>query len=279
MAWFDGLKVLSLETRRREEMLTLIEKYEGVPTVVPSLREVALDTNTELMRFVERLEAGNVDYLVCMTGVGTRMFLRDVVKCYPEALKALKNVNIVIRGNKPLKALKEFGLSGIMVKKPHTWREVQDFLLSISLQDAFVSILEFGEPTPLVLMDSLKEQGATVQSIPVYRCVLPEDPTPLQEAVKGCIRGEFDVLLLSSGTQIVHFLKCARDMGLDFDLRQSLKRMVICSIGPACSEAIGDLDLSMDVEASPHKMGILVRQASENAGGILQQKRPVTSWF
>ena len=69
-ASFDGLRVLSLETRRAREVEKLIRTYNGDPLVVPSMREVALASNSVCLDFGNRLLAGEFDILVFMTGVG-----------------------------------------------------------------------------------------------------------------------------------------------------------------------------------------------------------------
>jgi hypothetical protein len=48
---------------------------------------------------------------------------------------------------------------------------------------------------------------------------------------------------------------------------------VVASIGPACSEALGELRLPFDLEANPHKMVILVRAAAERSGRLLERRR------
>ena len=54
MDWFGGLSVLSLESRRSEEMGALIQKYGGRPTVAPSMREQKLDLTGALSAFARR---------------------------------------------------------------------------------------------------------------------------------------------------------------------------------------------------------------------------------
>ena len=49
------------------------------------------------------------------------------------------------------------------------------------------------------------------------------------------------------------------------------KANLFASIGPACSEAAGELGLRIDLEANPHKMGILVRTAAEHAPGLRER--------
>ena len=67
---FAGLRVLSLESRRAKEMEGMILRLGGDAFVAPSVQERALDDHGEALRFIDRLEAGEFDLLVCMTGTG-----------------------------------------------------------------------------------------------------------------------------------------------------------------------------------------------------------------
>ena len=60
-ASFDGLRVLSLESRRSTEMAKLIRTYGGEPFVVPAMREVPLESNRLALEFAEKLIAGSFD--------------------------------------------------------------------------------------------------------------------------------------------------------------------------------------------------------------------------
>src|SRR5579863_5956746 len=124
---FAGLRVLSLESRRAKEMETLIRKYGGEPFVAPSVQERALEDQGEPVRFVERLEAGDFDMVICMTGAGLT-FLRDVLAPHmpPERLgAALRRTTIVSRGPKPMVALRALGVPvHALIPEPNTWKEI-----------------------------------------------------------------------------------------------------------------------------------------------------------
>ncbi|CAM3783775.1 uroporphyrinogen-III synthase [Deinococcus frigens] len=185
----------------------------------------------------------------------------------------MRGIQLVARGNKPMQALKEFGLLGVNVAKPHTWHEVQAHLLSALEAGQHAVLLEYGEAMPAPMLRELGFAGLRVTSLPVYRCAFPLDTGPLDASVRDCVLGGPDVLLLSSGTQALHFLKYAEGLGLLSHAREALNRLVIVSIGPACSEAAADLGLRIDLEANPHKMGILVRLAAEHTPGIIEKRR------
>src|SRR5579863_9107127 len=100
---FDGLRVLSLESRRAEEMATLIRKQGGEPFVAPSMREVALDQHDEAFVFADQLLRGDLDCVIFLTGVGTRLLWKTVLTRYAQGdlKQALQNLTVVVRGPKP----------------------------------------------------------------------------------------------------------------------------------------------------------------------------------
>ena len=63
------LRVLSLESRRAEEMRSLIERHGAVPTIAPSMREVPLEENRDALAFAAELLAGQIQVVVFLTGV------------------------------------------------------------------------------------------------------------------------------------------------------------------------------------------------------------------
>jgi uroporphyrinogen-III synthase len=257
---FNGATVLALESRRASDMQTLIESFGGLATVAPSIREVPLEHNAELLEFDNVLVQKTVTDLVCMTGVGTKFLLRQLS---PEAVTALQNVNLVLRSNKAVAVLREHELTGTLVSEPHTWHEVLEYYQNIgNLEQRKVWIAEFGEDTPKEFVSALKKLGASVHLLPVYRWALPEDTAPLEQAVHGVIAGQFEWLLLTSGVQLWHAVDFARTLGLVTDFKTALEKLRIASIGPACDEAILELGFKPTVQAQPHKMGVLVRVAA-----------------
>jgi uroporphyrinogen-III synthase len=268
-AHFGHCQVLALESRRAAEMQLLIERFSGVATVAPAMREVPLATQPVLRAFVEAIahpDPTTQHDLVCMTGVGTRLLLRQLETVGGElgldAVQALKNLNIILRSAKSIPVLRDHGLSGTLVNEPHTWQQVLMHYQHQSLAGREVWIAEFGDVAPLAFVAALSEAGASVKQLPIYRWALPEDTEPLQTAMAGLIAGQFHWLLLTSGVQLWHLMELARELGQDTALRQALAHIRIASIGPVCSEAVRELDLTPILEAKPHKMGILVQQAA-----------------
>src|SRR5580765_669066 len=113
----DGLRVLSLESRRAKEMEALIRREGGDPFIAPSVQERALDDHHEALEFISRLEADEFDLVICMTGAGLT-FLRELAQAsgtVEKLAEGLRRTFIVARGPKPVPILRELGAKAQIV--------------------------------------------------------------------------------------------------------------------------------------------------------------------
>ncbi len=276
---FGGLCVLALESRRAREIAKLIANLGGVPIVAPSVREVPLESNQEALEFAQRLAAGEVDMVIFTTGVGVKALAAAVEKVCPrdELARYLNGVVVVARGPKPSVALRELGVRiGLTVPEPNTWRDLLTLLdqskNSFPVAGRRIAVQEYGVTNP-ELSAGLQERGAIVTLVNVYQWALPEDLSPLQNAVESIIRGDVHVLLVASSVQIRHLFEVAERMAKGEALRDALSRVVITSVGPLTSEELRSRGLSVDIVCTRPKMGFLVQEAAEKSAEILRQKR------
>jgi uroporphyrinogen-III synthase len=282
MSGFDGLRVLALESRRAPELAKLISTYGGEPLVAPSMREVPLESNKEALAFAARLLASEFDMVIFLTGVGARTLLGVVETVHDRGkyVAALQRVKVVARGPKPIAALREIGVTPtITAPEPNTWHELLRALddagkasPELGLQGARVAVQEYGVSNP-ELLSGLRERGAAVTRVPVYQWALPHDLAPLRAAIKAIAEGTVDVALFTTAVQAVHLFQVAAEMQLEEPVRNGLSRAIVASIGPTTSEELQRHGIRADLEPSHPKMGFLVKEASEQAGELLRQKR------
>jgi len=276
---FNKLRVLTLESRRSLEMAALVSNYGGEAISAPALREVPLDTNSDALTFVDALLRDEFDLVILLTGVGTRALLAvvDQLRDRDAFVRALGRTRVAARGPKPVAVLRELGLvPWVVAPEPNTWREL---LASIDrkasellLRGARVAVQEYGTANTQ-LLDGLRERGADVISVPVYRWALPENPEPLRQAAQGIADARIEVVLFTTATQVVHLLEIARQLNIEPDVRRGLESMAVASIGPTTSDELREQGIPIDIEASHPKMGFLVRDAAEHAADVLRTKR------
>lgn len=276
-AGFAGLCVAAFESRLADQMAQLIARYGGRPLVAPSMREVPLEANQAVLDFGVRLQAGEFAMVILLTGVGTRFMLKvlDIRWSREQTRAALEKTILVVRGPKPTAALREEGLKAtVTVPEPNTWKELVQAIdhMDRPMTGMAVAVQEYGVANdPLV--DALKERGARVTCVPVYRWALPEDMGPLTNLVRAIIENEVDVALFTNAVQADHMMQVAEGAGGLDRLRRALRRVVVASVGPTAAAHLRACGLPVDFEPSHSKMGILVKETSERAAAILSDKR------
>ena len=270
---FDGLRVLSLESRRATEIAELIRRQGGDAFVAPSMRETPLENNPDAFAFAELLFRGEFDMMIFLTGVGTRALDKVLASHYPPETfaEALRKITVVARGPKPVAALRELQVPvTVMVPEPNTWREV---LAAIANRpERRIAVQEYGKSNP-ELLEGLRARDADVTPVRVYQWDLPEDTRPLREAIRRIVEGQADVALFTTSIQLTHLFRVAAQTRQEEAVAAALRRMVIASIGPTTSEALEEFGLTPDIVPTHPKMGLLVKETAEQAAAIRERKR------
>ncbi len=273
-----GLRVLTLESRRAEQMTKLIENHGGIAVSAPSMREIPLTENTEAFAFADKLFRGELDIVIFMTGVGTRILFNAVETKHSRTGFAarLSRAAVIARGPKPSAVLKEYGVAiAAQVGEPNTWREILRTLEGpefAPLKGKRIAIQEYGSSNR-ELIENLQGREATVSPVRVYQWALPEDTGPLRNAVAKIIRGEIDIMLVTSATQVQHLIQIAAQENRADSLIKALQNVLIASIGPVTTQALRDQGIAADLEPVHPKMGQLVHDAAEAAAILLKKKR------
>jgi len=270
----DGLRVIAFESRRAAEIAVLIEKQGGVPFVAPSVRELPPTDNAAALRFADRIELGEFEMLICMTGVGLRLFVQSIASSFDAArlAKALKQLTVVARGPKPVAVLREMGVTvQVSIPEPNTWHEI---VTALGVRrERKVAILEHGRPNP-ELVSALERFGMQVATYAPYHWELPGDLGPLREAVRRLAAGKCDVAIFTSSVQLDHLLKVARETGDEDGIKRALRKAVaVASIGPDMTESLEEAGIAPDIIPQHPKMGTLLHAVGALAGPIVQAKR------
>jgi len=275
---FNGLRVLSFESRRAREIAHLIANHGGVPTVAPSTREVPDTPHEDELKLIRGVLDGGYDVVIFMTGVGARALLNAAESIAPRAefVAALSRTRVVVRGVKPAGVMREFNVPvWLNAPEPNTWREiVQAFDQNsqfVPLNGLRIAVQEHSEPST-GMYEALRERGAEVFPAHVYRSELPEDTEPLKNAIRSVCDGKFDVVLFTASVQLAHAMRVAEEIGLQAEFINGLRRTVVASIGPVASAALRKHGVEVDIEPSHPKMGFLVKESAEKSGELLRTK-------
>src|SRR5262249_45878626 len=123
------------------------------------------------------------------------------------------------------------------------------------------------------LIAGLEARGAEVARVSVYRWGLLEDVRPLRAAVTRIAKGECNVALFTSATQVDHVMQIATELRLDTALRTAARGIVVASIGPVGAEALRRHGLPIDIDPPHPRMGHLVATVAQHSRTLLAAKR------
>lgn len=268
----DDITALSFESRMSDTTAKLLRRHGAKAISAPSMQEVPLESHSAVFNFAEQLLAGNVDILLCTTGVGTDMMFKTLETKYESdrIRDAMSNLIIVSRGPKPAKVLRRLDVPiTLKVPEPNTWKEILESMKhhpeTSDLQGKTIAIQEYGEPNEK-LNKELRDQGAKLIQTSIYRWSLPDDLEPLKNGIQTILDREADLVLFTSKTQINHVMKMADKMGVKDQLKEAFKRVSVASIGPVCSRGLKDNGITPDFEPSRPKLAIFINEIAQEFG-------------
>ena len=258
-------------------MRQLIERHGGSAIVAPSMQEMPLEHNPAAIDFAHQVLTAQVNLAIFLTGVGFEQLLA-LVERHVDRQRFLDNLAdtiTVARGPKPAAAMRKLGVKPTyQVPEPNTWRELLTMIDEHQLirQHQVVAVQEYGKSNPS-LVAGLEARGAHVVQVPIYRWTLPNDLAPMERLAEAIVEGKVDIFMLTSAQQLVHFLEIAKRANLDRQLRRRMKQVVTASIGPTSSEALREQGFTVDFEASPPKMGVMVKELARQARRLVDKKQ------
>jgi len=121
---FDGLCVVSFESRSADRLGGIVEKLGGRVIRAPAVRELPIPQSPDAASFAEELLAGRFDTVVLPTGRGAAALMTIMEKYHPKAalLDALGRTAVVVRGVRAAAVVRQWRIpSVIMLEEGHTW--------------------------------------------------------------------------------------------------------------------------------------------------------------
>ena len=255
-----GQAVAILESRLGAQLAELIAKRGGKPVWAPALAEIPDVNPSYIADLIRQWQSNPVKAAIFQTGVGSHALFRavDALGLTPDLLKLLAATVVVVRGPKPTAALRSRNVRiDKSAKDPFTTREIMAELNTLVLKGERVLVQRYGARNT-ELEAGLKEMGAVVIEIPVYRWSLPADTKPMSDLIEALERREIDAVVVTSASQIHNLFELARTLDKAGSLAANLNATLVASIGPVCSAALAQLGIKPGLEASPPKLGPLL---------------------
>ncbi|GAA3558218.1 uroporphyrinogen-III synthase [Nonomuraea rosea] len=212
----SGFTIGVTATRRREEFGALLERRGARVVSAPAIRLVPLAEDADLLAATRLSLAGPVDDVVVTTGVGFRgwMAAAEGWGLSADLGEHLSRARLLTRGPKARGAVRAAGLNDHWTPATESCQEVKEYLLEQDLRGRRIAVQQHGEPLSEFVAD-LREAGAEVIEIPVYRWLPYRDVSPLRRLISQTISGSVDAVAFTSAPAVHAMLNAARAEGLE----------------------------------------------------------------
>ncbi|MFI7017484.1 uroporphyrinogen-III synthase [Streptomyces sp. NPDC050164] len=229
-----GFTVGVTAARRADELGTLLQRRGAAVLHAPALRIVQLADDSELLGATKELIRQVPDIVVATTAIGFRGWVEaaDGWGLGDDLLSRLGGVRILARGPKVKGAVRAAGLTEEWSPSSESMAEVLDRLLEEGVDGQRIAIQLHGEPLP-GFVEALREGGAEVVGVPVYRWMPPEDIAPVDRLLDATISRGVDALTFTSAPAAASLLSRAEERGMLPEVLEALSHDVLSAcVGP-----------------------------------------------
>jgi uroporphyrinogen-III synthase len=251
--------------RRREEFAAALERQGATVISGPAIRIVPLVDDRELLAATRRALATPLDIVVATTGVGFRGWMEAAGQWdLAEPLTAAIARSVVLaRGPKVRGAIRAAGLRETWSPESESSAEVLEHLLAdYDLTGKRIAVQLHGDPLTEFIA-TLRQAGAEVIEVPVYRWVAPEDPEPLHRLIEAVAAGAVDAVAFTSAPAAANFLATADQQGQGEAVRAALAGPVLAAcVGPVTAAPLVQAGLPV-IQPTRSRLGALVKEIAE----------------
>jgi uroporphyrinogen-III synthase len=233
----EGRTVALAEGRQLEELAEMLEKEGATALRCPMVSILDAPDPAPVEAWLRDLIAGRFAYVVLLTGEGLRrlLALAQRLDLRQAAITALGQTRTITRGPKPVRALKEVGLSPALVAEVPTTEGVIAKLRQEPLQGKIIGVQLAGAANP-ALVEFLQSSGATPQPVLPYVYAPAGDADRVLDLIRRLDRGEVDVLVFTSSPQVDRLYEVATEHGLQAALQIGLQKTRIAAVGPVVAD-------------------------------------------
>jgi uroporphyrinogen-III synthase len=232
-----GRTVALAEGRQLEELAQMLEKEGATALRCPMVSILDAPDAAPVVAWLHELVAGRFDMVILMTGeaLGRLVGFAGRAGLLAPFLAALGKTRTVTRGPKPVRALKEVGLTPSKIAESPTTEGVIATLRSEPLQGRTVGVTLYAQPN-VPLVEFLEQAGAKVHTVMPYIYAPAADADRVVQLLERMERGEMEVLVFTSSPQVDRLYEVAAERGIEDLLQRGMDRTQVAAVGPVVAE-------------------------------------------
>ncbi|CAN5756585.1 hypothetical protein BH24ACT3_BH24ACT3_02920 [soil metagenome] len=265
-----GRTVAITADRRATEQAELFRKRGATVLHGPTMRTINLTEDATLRAVTAELIADPPRWTVATTGMGMRYWLEAADGWGQRAalLDALASGRVVARGVKSSSAVRQAGLDVAWRAPGENMAEIVDHLRGEGIGGARIALQLF-DPDDHPSSADLRNLGADLVEVPVYRWLLPEDPGPADRLVDAITARAVDAVTFTSQPAVRFLCRLAARRDLDAPMRRAFNDGALnggvlpACIGPVCAEAARECGIDDPVWPEPFRLVPMVKLVAD----------------
>jgi uroporphyrinogen-III synthase len=243
--------------RRWEEQAEMLTRRGAQVVHGPVMHTNLLHDTDATMRATEMALGGTVDLVVLTTGIGTRSWFAaaESVGLDGELRAAGRGATVLARGPKARSAAIGAGLDVHWQAKSETSEEMVAHLARLDVAGRRVVVQrDGGQP---LLADQVRDLGAEVVDVPVYRWQLPDDGVPGSRLIEAACSGRVHALTFTCAYAVGNTFALANDPDALVSALNGPVRAV--AVGPVCAGALRRHGVTRVIEPRRARLGAMVQ--------------------
>ncbi|MEN7341889.1 MAG: uroporphyrinogen-III synthase [Pseudomonadota bacterium] len=268
-----GWTVAVPESRQLDVLAGLLSRRGAALHRCPLVGIVDAPDEAPIIAWWEWLVHQPPAYLIFLTGEGVtrlRGFAHSAGISDETLRDALSRTEIVSRGPKPARALRELDLQPTHYATTPTTDGVIETLRSLPLANQSVAVQLYGDDPNVPLMRFLNTSAAIVAPVSPYRYARDVSDAAIVTLIDELADGAIDAIVFTSMAQVKRLIAVADSEDRAAALASGLSRTVVAAVGPVVADLLRENGIAVDVmPASRYFMKPLVsalvayRQSSE----------------
>lgn len=272
----QGKRIAVPESRQLGILVDLLRNRGAEVLELPLVAILDAPEPAPVLAWIERFVRQPPDLLILLTGEGLKRLLdlagRHELQSAFSA--ALATTAILCRGPKPERVLRTLGLHAAIQPDEATTPGVIAALAAHELSGKRVAVQLYGEEPNLLLVNFLRDKGASVDTVAPYVYASQEDEAKVADFIRRLQAGEVDAVAFTSQPQYRRLLAVARARQLEPALRAGLQRTLLAAVGPVVAQQLREA--GFDVAVMPDRswfmkplVSALLRHFEARAGSPL----------
>jgi uroporphyrinogen-III synthase len=267
----QGRTVALAEGRQLEELVRLLEHDGATALRYPLLSILDAPDVDPVEAWLRDLAEHRFDLVICMTGEAIRRLLGFAERAgiREAVLDGLKRTRTLTRGPKPVRALKEVGLTPTRVAPAPTTEGVIAALREESLAGKTVGMTLYGGPNP-ELEGFLQGAGAIVRPVLSYVYAPASDNEQVIQLIDRLAAGTIDAIIFTSSPQVDRLYEVATEHNQEARLQAGWTKTCVAAVGPVVADNLRER--GAPVHVCPEQ-GWVMTNLVKQLGRFLQGKR------